>query len=95
MDDIATRTDHSRAEAKLSDHVTIKLGKPMSKRKSFHLQSVDSLDKGIPADLSQSPEHVAHTSSASIPSSQAIHKALLKQREQREKEALKKLGVQL
>jgi hypothetical protein len=82
-------------EAKLSDHVTIKLGKPMSKRKSFHLQSVDSLDRSAQADLSQSPEHVAHTSSASIPSSQAVHKALLEQREKREKEALQKLGVKL
>lgn len=83
------------SEAKLTDHVTIKLGKPMSKRKSFHLQSVDSFDKTIPVDLSQSPEHLAHTSSASIPSSQAVQKALLEQREQREMEALKKLGAQL
>jgi hypothetical protein len=67
----------------------------MSKRKSFHLLSVDSLDKTIPADLSQSPEHVAHTSAASIPSSQAVHKALMEQREKREKEALAKLGVKV
>lgn len=67
----------------------------MSKRKSFHLLSVDSLDKTIPTDLSQSPEHVAHTSAASIPSSQAVHKALMEQREKREKEALAKLGVKV
>ncbi|KAJ9101954.1 hypothetical protein QFC19_005036 [Naganishia cerealis] len=83
------------AKAKLSDHVTIKLGKPMSKRKSFHLLSVDSRDNSIPADLSKSPEHVAHTSAASIPSGQAVQKALMEHRQQREQEALKKLGVQV
>lgn len=82
-------------EAKLSDHVTIKLGRPVSKRKSFHLLSVDSRDNNIPADLSKSPEHVAHTSAASIPSGQAVQRALIEHRRQREQEALKKLGVQV
>ncbi|KAJ9125290.1 hypothetical protein QFC22_000246 [Naganishia vaughanmartiniae] len=83
------------AKAKLSDHVTIKLGRPVSKRKSFHLVSVDSRDNNIPADLSKSPEHVAHTSAASIPSGQAVQRALMEHRQQREKEALRKLGVEV